>query len=164
MNINFMIVDKLKSIRWFEKCGIIEDMDLSQRYMFVEKEDDVLQFITSLTWKNYTLDALNDVSDYLQNNYKTEYRCWNKLVNDCKATVLPELKTIVTEQYDKRFHGINMEIIDDIEWNILGIIIAYSYQSFYMSDFYSSLYKIYKSGHIICGVKGRKDKKYFILL
>ena len=164
MQINKEIIDELYNIPWFHNCG---KQVPSQFGMRVDSLSAVKEHITSLCWENIVLEHQGDMTVKLCNRscqgIGKEYQAWNNLVDDFKRIYLPQLETQWKSQLSL-FDLHIKEVIDDVSFNVLGIVMADAYKEILpISDFYTQLLEIYKNGYLPCGWIGKKDKGCFII-
>lgn len=164
MQINKEIIDILYNTSWFSNCGKQTPPQFGIR---VDSVNEVKNHITSIRWENIELEHQGDITEKLCNRscqgIGQEYQAWNNLVDDFKRNFLPQLETQWKKQLS--LFDLNMkEVIDDISFNILGIVMADTYKKIVpMSSFYVKLLEIYINGYLPCGWIGKKDKGCFVI-
>ena len=173
LEINLELIEELKNIKWLENIGrkieIAELYPMKKEIVFhmnkVEKKvfpisiktinsyDNFIQSLKSIEWENTTLEIENLLTVYLNDKYNKEYQEWNKIVkiateyyeNDIKSTI--NLNNILKEDKET--------IIQDIRWNIMGILLENSYANLKKESYFKYvIFEIYKNGHIPCGWEG----------
>ncbi len=152
ISINRKTAELLKNINWFSHCGTEEMLEIRQAYRFVSDHREMLRRIAETEWENYTLEQENELTSYLSNHHRDAYRFWNQHCMTVKEKIFPDLFEYIKEQYQQYFPDMEQVVLDDLQWNILGIFLADAYSEYYRSAFSEDLLTIYRSGHIPCGI------------
>lgn len=156
MLINNEIVLRINNIDWFSNCNKQFNITINSKYKKINKLSEVEKNINSINWENQSLDAQGELTEFLCLNYPNEYNTnWNLMVDEIKSIVLPNILNKVKLCSDYKMCEITDSIIADVKWNILGIIMAYSYKNYFKSIFYDDLLKIYEFGFLPCGWIGK---------
>ncbi|OAB38851.1 hypothetical protein [Paenibacillus glacialis] len=144
--------EKIAKIDWFSNCGneinIITNLD----FIHVNKWRDVEKNINS-NWDNLKLHIRNSLTSSLHENWREEYREWNNITLEAKSLlkngVLNELSTFIQENKLKN------SVYESVEWDLLTAMMEYAYSPYVKLGFHTELFKVYESGHIPCGWKGK---------
>lgn len=150
--LNHQTMALLKNINWFSHCGKEETLKIGRTYRFVSNHSEMLRRIAETEWENYTLEQENELTSYLSNHHRDAYRFWNQHCITIKEEIFPDLFEHIKEKYRQYFSDMEQEVLNDLQWNILGILLADIYSEYYRSDFSEDLLEIYRSGHIPCGI------------
>lgn len=159
--IHKQMISRLNSIPWFQSCGQKSDLGYA---VSIAESSEIIKNISSLKWGNTILEHRGNFTVRLFKEFREEYnRYWNLAVNECKEKYMPEL----TYQWSfaLKKHELDIqEIIADIQFNVLCIIVIDAYKNCIpMPDFFVHMLEIYESGHLPCGWKGKKEKGCFLL-
>jgi hypothetical protein len=154
MEINKDIIKIINSIEWFENCGKQIKKNIDYEISYAKDIKSVVKHISSTRWENIGLEAENELTTCLFKNYPDKYHeVWNLIVKDIKANILVSIMDNVKKRYIEA--GLNSdEILEQAKWDIVGIIMAYTYKEYKEPTFYKEILKIYESGNIPCGWKG----------
>lgn len=100
------------------------------------------------------MEEQGNLTGYLHMNHRTEYNeYWNKEVGIIKEKYLPAIvDKIGIKLKEKKY---SPEIMNDIRYNLIIIMMADFYSEFYTSYFYTNILEIYLSGHVPCGWQGK---------
>ncbi len=79
-----------------------------------------------------------------------------------KKNILPEIKENIMDNANN-FKLNASEIISQIEWDMLMIIMSYTYYDYMKPTFYEKILKIYENGNIPCGWKGTYPNSKIII-
>lgn len=154
MEINKDVVGRIKKIKWFQNCGNKLEISLIYDVSYAKDINSVIKHISSTRWENIGIEEENRLTAHLFKNYPDKYhQVWNCIVKDIKGTILPDIKENVINIANE-FKLNEEEIITQIEWDILGIIMGYTYYDYMEPTFYKEILKIYENGNIPCGWKG----------
>lgn len=116
--------------------------------------NSLIKHISSTRWQNIGLEESNTLTSYLFKNYPDKYQdVWNDLIDEIKEKVLPELKENIISAANE-FDINKSEIMIQLDWDLLMIIMAYTYSDYMEPTFYAEILKIYEKGNIPCGWKG----------
>ncbi len=155
MIFNQEFADKFKNGVLLRHCGEKVNLEYDFDVQFEENIDEAMENIASLKWEAKCLDNQNKIVEYLCVNYPNGYiKIWNNIVNTIKETVMVDIQ--------KELEGfliagrITEEAYDMLVYNVILSIVAYSYSSFYESDFYKNISEVLLSGHIPCGWNGTR--------
>lgn len=150
--LNHQTMALLKNINWFSHCGKEEMLEIRQTYRFVSDHREMLHLISGTEWENYTLEQENKLTSYLSNHHRDAYHFWNQLCQTVKEEIFPDLFEQIKEKYRQYFQDMEQVVLNDLQWNVLGILLADVYSEYYRSAFSEDVLAIYRSGHIPCGV------------
>ncbi|MPQ31917.1 hypothetical protein E4V42_10790 [Clostridium estertheticum] len=154
MEVNMEIVERLEKINWFKNCGKPLSISLMYDVNYAKDINSVIKHISSTRWGNIGLEEKNDLTSYLFKNYPNKYhQVWNELVENIKENIMINIKNEAIKMANNK--GLNdNSIIGHIEWDILIIIMAFTYSEYKEPTFYKEILRIYESGNIPCGWKG----------
>ncbi|GAA0086307.1 hypothetical protein UT300007_27460 [Clostridium sp. CTA-7] len=154
MEINKDVVNRIKRIKWFENCSSKLEIPLIYDKSYAKDVKSVIKHVSSTRWENIGIEEKNRLTSYLFKNYPDKYhQVWNNIVKDIKENILPEIKENIINNTNE-FKLNESEIITQIEWDMLMIIMAYTYYDYMEPIFYGEILKIYENGNIPCGWKG----------
>jgi hypothetical protein len=150
-----MIEDNLKEIilavNWLSHCGKV----LPENYFTFRSEQifdwsEVNQRCGDIEWENATLEQSNNLSSFVERTNPREYENWNKIAKNAKFFFDQELKEKLISKASIYSQG--KELVDSIEWDLIGFILESSYKKLKPPIFYENLFSIYEAGHFPCGL------------
>lgn len=154
MEINQDVIERIKKIEWFQNCGNKLETQLIYDTSYAKDINSVIKHISSARWENVGLEESSKLTVHLFKNHPDKYhQVWNCIVDDIKKTILPDIKEHVINSANK-FEMNEKDIITHIDWDIVGIIMAYTYYDYMKPTFYEEILKVYENGNIPCGWKG----------
>lgn len=154
MKVNIDVINRIKRIKWFKNCGNILEITLMYDVSYAKDIKSVIKHISSTRWENIGIEEKNRLTSYLFMNYPDKYhQVWNDMVIDIKKNILPEIRESIVNNANN-FKLNESEIIIQVEWDMLMIIMAYTYSDYMEPTFYKEILNIYESGNIPCGWKG----------
>lgn len=147
--------EKVNNINWFSNCGNeFSIADFPIKIKFVDSLDKMMTNLSSVTWENFTLEARNRLTEFLQKRERGSYSGhWNK-ITDTNKSKLKVVEKIAREYADK--NKLDKVFVDDINWNVLGASMEDHYYSINsgIPIFFKYLMEIYSQGNVPCGVIG----------
>lgn len=111
--------------------------------------------LKSVAWEEITLEASNEMSAFLEQNFACGAGVWNALASEARgflnAEILPNLPVI---------NGIEAQALaHDIGWNVLHFMIQTHYKKFLKNrDFFARVFEIYRAGRIAVGYDAQSGK------
>ena len=164
MELDKQYIDRLTEIEWFANCG----NDIPCEYgVKLKSADEAIDNITKARWQNIILDNRGDLTAQLSirscKGEGKEYQEWNKLVREIKESYMPDLERVWIEKLSAR--GLNQqEVLEDIKFNVLTLIMVDAYKGIIpVTAFWKTLLKIYETGYLPCGWKGKKVDGSFMI-
>lgn len=143
------MMDRLKNIAWLANCGKPLDNDTSFTIVQAINWEQAVEHCQSDYWEAITLEAGNELTEFLCINFRDKYQQWNKVLKEGKALmdicVIPEITAYV---HQRELPSI---ILDCVKWDVLHAIMEYYYRNEKEPAFFLELLKIYESGHFPCG-------------
>lgn len=157
MELNIEIVKCILACDWLVNCGMkdkfIKDNDFERLTSVVQAEKK----INTIKWENTCLEARNTLTGYLARNYSDIYnKYWNIWVDQIKEEILPKVLHIIVDRLKEK--NFSPDIIGNIQFDVINIIMVLSYREYYQSPFYEELFCVYENGHLPCGWSGRYPK------
>lgn len=144
----------LTKIDWFANVGTNINTDFLIPTDLVN-EQECIKGINSLRWENLCLYAINRLRWFVRNSNAELATDWNNVVRNSKQKY-EEQKDIIIQKADEK--NIDKRILIDLK----GIVFMYDVENYYKeilnTDAHSQfepLFKIYQSGHVPCGWKGK---------
>jgi hypothetical protein len=148
------VAGRLRAIDWFSCCGKPLSLDLSMPTEPVGSWPEAVVNCAESVWENVELEAQNQLTLWLHQNDRKNYRKWNALVDQHKAAVLEPLTEEKWIPYQQA-HGLTMAIVHSVQWDILGALMANSYlRNGHRCGFFLELLWVYEAGHFPCGWHG----------
>ena len=147
---------RLKSIEWFENCGGEKNLDyIGENIIRITSWEEACKNLGSIQWENKVLDERGDLGVRIL-EIDSDIG-WNDMVGRLKETIYDCWLDDTIRIYLKNVESVNLEIIDDILWDVHTIVMALSYSDYVeLSEFFQVMIRIYESGHIPCGYKRGK--------
>ncbi|CQR59041.1 hypothetical protein [Paenibacillus riograndensis] len=152
-SVNDFYNDRLVKINWFEHCGKPIDRSISKNNFIAVKGWREAEKGMNFSWDNMKLNVRNDLTLALHEQFREEYREWNKITLEVKK-MLGEgvLKDI---HYYVMKNKLSPNVYESIEWDLITILMEHAYSSLVKPGFYFQLLEIYEQGHVPCGWKGK---------
>ncbi|TKI53408.1 hypothetical protein FC756_23975 [Lysinibacillus mangiferihumi] len=147
-----VINERIKKIKFFSMCGKKSTIHTHFNYQFVNNWSDAEKNCND-KWDNLKLEARNKITSYLHENWPEKYREWNAVTLEAKG-LLKEDVLLRGFQFIKD-NDLDENIYESIEWDLLSVIMESYYEPYVGVGFYTELLKVYESGHIPCGWKGK---------
>lgn len=161
MDLDHELTESLLRFDWFSRCG---DEISAQGVEKARTVSSVKKTIQSTRYENVVLEHQGGFTTALFTSYRQEYnKWWNALVDQFKTQCLPPLKDI----WESRLEPLGLNepyVLNDLSFNVLSASVIGAYRDCLpMPEFYQKMLEIYKSGHLICGWKGKKENGSFIV-
>ena len=155
------VAERLLSCNWLANCGIKGEIP-GLRCEWETDKETVIKYINSnkfqYTWGNICLEEENEITSFLAANHRDEYnKSWNQFVEEVNEIVLPQIVPAITERIE-RLELPRKAVIDDIEFNVIGMAVTSYYKEYVRSPFFDNLLDIYCSGHLPYGWRGRHPR------
>jgi hypothetical protein len=148
------VAARIQAIDLFSRIGEPVDLNLSMGVERVGSWPEAVASCSAVHWENVELEAQNQLTSWLHDYDRENYRKWNQLVIDFKATVINP----VTEGQLSPFvaaRGLPVEVIHCTQWDLLGALMANAYlPSGHRCFFFMELLEVYEAGHFPCGWNG----------
>ncbi|MEG0153528.1 MAG: hypothetical protein RR744_10225 [Cellulosilyticaceae bacterium] len=110
--------------------------------------------ITSRKWENICLEEINNITGYLSVEHSDEYNLfWNQLVKEIKEDVIPQIKSQLEMLLSSG--KITESIVDSVLFDMVNIVMSFTYSTYISSEFYVKMYEVYSNGHLPYGWKGK---------
>lgn len=155
MDLNQMVIDRLKKINWFHNLGNPIKTAIKYDVSYTKSMKSAIKHMNSIRWENIGLEDENELTLYLTLNHKDKYGIvWNELVDEIKRNISPVILKSVMDCASKEKFEIPPELIEQITWDIISIIMAYTYEQYRTPNLYAEILKIYEEGNIPCGWNG----------
>jgi hypothetical protein len=157
LKIDKEILDRINKINWFENCGKSLKIELSIDIVYINSWEEAKEHYHDENWESATLEARNELTSFLQKNYRSQYVLWNKLVKEAKEFLDKQVVPKIELQREK--NDLDQLFLECVKWDILNAIMEHTYLK--SSDgpvFFLELLKVYESGNFPCGWKGKWPK------
>lgn len=147
---------RIDSIRWFENVGKPFEFDLSMKAVSVSSWSEAIELCEDVVWENTTLEAQNQLTEWLALNAKESFQDWNSIVLEHKKRTLEKL----TEEKILPFlksRDLDSIIADCVAWDMLGALMENSYldlKTGHKNFFFLEIFSVYEAGHFPCGWHG----------
>lgn len=162
MEISQKLHSLLLNCDWLKYCGTMDKCTYNFDVYVLETQKQALKVIRSIAWENTCLDAQGDLSGYLHLHHNREYNeYWNEEVTIIKENFLPPILEKVKRTIEEKNYS--LDIIEDIEYNVLIIMMSNFYSEFYESVFFKNMLEVYLSGHLPCGWMGKYPNGKFMI-
>ena len=147
------IKERFRAIDFFGNCG--------DAVRFPFQVDRVFDWCTAShhfcdpEWENTTLEASNELTEFLHDNFIEYYRDWNDYADSGRSFINDELLDgIQSWQSSKKLDSV---FVDCVKWDLLHALLFQQYRmvlSSELPDFYGKLLSVYETGHYPCGWGG----------
>ena len=108
----------------------------------------------STSWENAALEASNELTVWLHNNARDDYRSWNERVARVKVSLVAELEPVWKRRQQEL--GLGPELVSELKSIVVGAAMELDYLSFgHPARFFLNLLPVLEAGHLPCGWKGR---------
>ncbi|WP_217560334.1 hypothetical protein [Paenibacillus sp. GbtcB18] len=152
MTIEKEIVERISVINWFSNCGNSLKSSIDLKIINETSWKNAVKHSQSRYWEEITLEAGNELTEFLSLNFPDKYKKWNHLIREGKEIiemhVTPKIGEYLTQQ------ELSPAILDNVKWDIISAIMEYNYKSEKEPAFFLELLKVYESGNFPCGWKG----------
>ncbi|KGR89501.1 hypothetical protein [Lysinibacillus odysseyi] len=146
------IIDRICSIDWFSNCG--NSCGISTQLTIVEEVNwkKAMKHSQSRYWEEITLEASNELTEFLAVNAPAKYKEWNKIVREGKGIIEKSVVPEITEYLNRQ--GLSHTILDNVKWDIISAIMEHTYRMEKEPFFFLELLKVYEAGNFPCGWRG----------
>lgn len=143
---------------FFTSCGSESVINISYGIEFVDKER-MYEAISGSKWKNIKTEEFNNLFAW----YKSTgvMLDWNRTVTKIKKEEIPDIDISLKETIKILFEKETKPVYDALHYDILMILMNCKIKSLQSHEtnqspaFYNELLKIYQSGHLPCGWRGK---------
>jgi hypothetical protein len=148
------IVGRVRAIDWFAHLGKPLSLDLTMPVVRVGSWSEAAECCRDAGWENAQLEAQNQLTFWLHQHDRDNYRQWNEFVVRNKEEVITPLTDGVLLPYQHR-HGLDDALVHSVQWDVLGALMENTYlSSGHWSFFFLELLWVYEAGHFPCGWQG----------
>lgn len=143
----------LNELDLFENCCSNNNFPFNVKKLFDWKHAE--QYYCDPVWEDVTLEASNELSEYISVIDKALFKEWNCNMSKAKDIYNSKVKNSV-ELYQQQYN-LNAIFIDCIEWDITHILFLDFLQNNLNSNFpvfFTHLRIVYELGHYPCGWEG----------
>lgn len=152
------LVAKVRSIEWFGQCGESRQFDVSMPVEYVKNWTQANKALKSRAWENATLEARNQLTEYLAYQHRERYCDWNKITVELKEKVVIPLGEKVWEPF-RQTHRLDVDFLHSVQWNVLAALMENAYMDCkHACFFFHELLSVYEAGHLPCGWIGKWPK------
>ncbi|SFE54707.1 hypothetical protein SAMN04487969_103327 [Paenibacillus algorifonticola] len=144
--------EQIAEIAWFSKCGEETDLTLHYDFSFVNNWKEAEKSLNS-RWDNFKLEIRNGLTVSLHKEYLEAYRQWNSITIEAKKLLKNGALNDIS--LFAKNNNLNESVYESVEWDLLTAMMEYAYSPYIEPGFYTELLKVYQSGHIPCGWKGK---------
>ncbi|KQO01110.1 hypothetical protein [Paenibacillus sp. Leaf72] len=144
--------EQIAEIAWFSKCGEGADFTLHYEYSCLNNWREAEKSLNS-RWDNFKLEIRNGLTVALHKEHLDAYRQWNSITIEAKKLLKNGVLNDIS-LYAKNNH-LNESVYESVEWDLLAAMMEHAYSPYIKPGFYTQLLKVYQSGHIPCGWKGK---------
>jgi len=148
------VTGRLKAIDWFANCGTETNFDLTVKTEQVKTWPQACKIMELDSWENATLEARNQLTEFLADNCPKRFEEWNKIADRFKdEVIMPLTKEIWVPYQETNKLGINL--VHYVQWNTLAALMENAYiDSNHQTFFFLELLRVYEAGHLPCGWLG----------
>lgn len=157
------ILERLRAIDWFAHCGQPLSIALSMPFISVSSWREAMLHCMDDYWEGVTLEASNQLTQWLHHYDRENYQQWNLLVDGFKMTAIDPLASENWEPV-RANEGLGIEFIHSVKWDVLGALMENAYlQSGHRCFFFLELLLVYEAGHFPCGWTGKWPKGKLVI-
>lgn len=156
------VKEKFRAIDFFHNCGGYVDFTFQVERIF--DWDTASQHFCNAAWEDTTLEASNELSEFIHENFREKYRDWNCYADAGRKFVNEELLERLTSLQSGK--ALDPIFIDCVKWDLVHSLLFEQYRaglSVELPDFYSKLIDVYESGHYPCGWSGVYPDGVFVV-
>ncbi|MCY8232251.1 hypothetical protein [Priestia endophytica] len=154
MKLNEEVIHKVLQIDWLSNCGREGSLPKHLPFSTLGNQKAVKKSIDSVKWENVRLEEVNNLTGFLAKNHSDVFNgYWNTLVMEIKHNILPDVHVKAMANIVK--HNLPLNILHNVEYDAVNILMVLSYREYYESKFYNMLYEVYATGHLPCGWNGK---------
>ena len=146
---------RLARVPWCACCGQgPTELDLPFPAVWLSTWEEAKARMGSTSWENATLEGSNELTVWLHNNARDDYRSWNERVKRIKAGLVAELAAVWKRRQEEL--GLGPEIVSELQSIVVGAAMELEYLSVgHPARFFLNLLPVLEAGHLPCGWKGR---------
>lgn len=151
------LVETVKKIPFFERCGIKEELNLPFESAQIENWKIAYNYYTSFWWENVGIEGLNKLSAYLHDKYpKLYFGVWNNYVEKIEQILYPLIEDKICS-YMKNNVDDNFEDRNNLWACASSAIRRFAMEYIYKAQrppttFFTDLVEgVYMNGHFPCG-------------
>jgi len=121
----------------------------------VQSWAEAIKLFTSQNWEDVTLEAANQLTEFLHDKFRAQYQHWSRIADSVKSDFLKDFSDATLLPAQQRW-ALPVSFIHCVQWDVLHIAMEYKYREYSgrPSFFTSQLLPIYESGHYPCGWAG----------
>jgi len=156
------IIEKISNINWFSNCGNPVSIEVLLNIVYVSNWVEAKKHYTDPIWEDVTLEARNNLTEFLHNKYINDYINWNKVTDEAKTFLENSIKPKIIKFKDE--NNLDKIFVDCVMWDLLGAIMEFHYRKCKnRPEFFGKLLKIYENGNFPCGWEGNYPKGKLIV-
>ena len=146
------IIDRICRINWFSNCGNSSDINTQLTIVEEVNWEKATKHSQGTYWEEITLEASNQLTEFLAVHSPAKYKEWNKVVREVKEIIGRSAVPKITEYINQQ--GLSYTILDNAKWDIIGAIMEHTYRMEKEPFFFLELLKVYEAGNFPCGWRG----------
>jgi hypothetical protein len=145
---------ELEAVDWFTACGQPLAVSLPFQAAPVSSWAEAIERCSDRSWEDVTLEARNQLTEFLHRRHRDDYRNWNAITIAAKERVVTPLVDCVWRPFTER-HGLGKVLVDCVSWDVLAAIMEHEYRDCPgRPEFFLHLLRVYRAGHFPCGWSG----------
>lgn len=148
------IKERFRKIKLFSKC-CDDSFQFSFSVKIVQNWCVASTYFCKPEWEGITLKASNQLSEFLHQNYRDQYRDWNDYASDGRKFIEAEFSNLI--ELWRTINNLNYVFVDCVKWDLLHSLIFQQYKvglNGELPNFYENILIIYELGHFPCGFEG----------
>ena len=149
------IIEDIRGINYFHNINkLIENKTTKYNIREVKSFEEFKGCIDSVEWENITLEATNNLNDFLSDKRVKQYDHYNEIVEEFKSRL--DFIDALSQDFENKFL---FNIRSSLEWDILHYCLerVYLNNNNHVPLFFNELMNIYKNGNIPCGFLSEKE-------
>lgn len=151
------MLEKLAIADWFAEVG----KQNVENAIVISSWREAIEKCTSHWWKEFTLEAQNQISIFLVNNNRERFRQWNNVTQEIKHISIPMVQKKIGEIVKE--NQLPKSFVDRVQWDILFIVVEAEYSDIIEPGLYDQLAKWYLAGRFPCGWQGEFPKGQIVI-
>lgn len=152
MNLPQNLITRIEAINWFSNCGKDIQNSIEFEVVYESSWKKAAKQSQGKYWETITLEANNDLTEYLFHYHIERYKKWNKFAELGRERIEQVVVPMVTNYLNEK--QLPLAIMDNVKWDILLAIMEEVYREERKPKFFIELLKVYESGNFPCGWKG----------
>ena len=145
-------VEEVREVHWLSRGGQSFEVPVPFQVHQISDRSSVRRAYSNSAWEEVTLEASNELSQYLHSHHRAEFAMWNQVTRKARDFLEKEVDGRIREA--GKVFGFGQPFVDCVKWDILGALMERSYAACDPPLFFVHLFDVYSAGHFPCGWDG----------